>query len=151
MKPKRKETTATLKESNPKEAIGDGKLPLHLWPATATAYGCLGLLDGMLKYGKSNYRAIGVRASTYIDALKRHTDAFDEGEDVDPDSGLSHLSHILACAAIIVEAQIKGNLTDDRKYPTNYRKMMDDLTPHVKRLKDKHKDKNPKHYTIKDV
>ena len=34
------------KPTNPKDAIGSDKLPLHLWPSTATALGCLGLLDG---------------------------------------------------------------------------------------------------------
>ena len=48
-----------LKETNPKDAIGSQKLPLHLWPTTATAMGCLGLLDGALKYGRANWRVSG--------------------------------------------------------------------------------------------
>lgn len=141
----------TSKPTNPKDMIGSGKLPLHLWPATATIYGSLGLLDGALKYGRSNFRAVGVRASIYVDAAKRHLDAWFEGEDTDPDSGLPHFAHALACVAILIEAQVKGNLTDDRMYPTDYRQLVQDMTPHVARLKALYADRPaPKHYTIED-
>lgn len=141
----------TAKASNPKDLIGSDKLPLHLWPETATALGCLGLLDGMLKYGRNNWRAVGVRASIYKDALDRHLNAwFDEGEDLDPDSGLPHLAHALACLAIIVDAQAAGKMTDDRMLRGGYRRLVDDLTPHVKRMKTKHAGRTPKHYTIED-
>jgi hypothetical protein len=143
--------TAFLKPSNPKDLIGSGKLPLHLWPETATAVGCLGLLDGMLKYGRSNWRAVGVRASIYVDALRRHTNAYFEGEDNDPDSGLPHLSHMLACIAILVDSKAAGNLTDDRMFPGGYRNLVTELTPLVDTLKQRHAGKSPKHYTIADT
>ncbi|MDE3023206.1 MAG: hypothetical protein KGI54_15380 [Pseudomonadota bacterium] len=142
-----------MKESNPenpKDAIASSKLPLHLWPSTATALGSLALLDGALKYGRNNFRAVGVRASVYTSALLRHLMAYYEGEDIDPESGISHLGHILACAAILVEAEAAGNLNDDRAYPTNYREWLNKLTPLVDKIKENHQDKNPKHYTIKD-
>lgn len=140
-----------MKASNPKDLIGSNKLPLHLWPETATAMGCLALLDGNLKYGRTNWRAAGVKTTIYIDALRRHINAyFDEGEDLDPDSGLPHLSHALACLAIIVDAGAAGKLTDDRLLKGGYRKLVEEITPHVARLKKKHADKNPRHYTIAD-
>jgi hypothetical protein len=141
----------TDKLTNPKDFVGSDKLPLHLWPETATAMGCLGLLEGALKYGRSNWRKSGVRYSIYIDALRRHINALFEGEDIDPDSGAPHLSHALACLAIIVDAQAAGNLVDDRQYPGGYRKLVDELTPLVAQMKKRHEDKNPKHYTIADV
>lgn len=137
-----------LKPTNPKDLIGSGKLPLHLWPVTATALGSLGLLDGMLKYGRSNFRAVGVRASIYYDAASRHLNAWFEGEEADPDSGLPHLAHALACLAIIVDAQAAGKLNDDRMHPGGYRALINSLTPHVARLKAVHEDKDPTHYTI---
>ncbi len=139
------------KPTNPKDAIGSNKLPLHLWPETATALGSLALLDGALKYGRSNFRAIGVRASIYYDAARRHLNAWFEGEDTDPDSGLPHLSHALACLAILVDAEAAGKLNDDRMAPGGYRALIDGLTPHVERLKQLHQDKAPKHYTIADA
>lgn len=140
-----------MKPTNPKDAVGSDKIPLHLWPTTATALGSMALLDGMLKYGRTNYRAIGVRSSIYYDATIRHMNAWFEGEDLDPDSGLDHLAHALACIAVLVDAKAAGKLNDDRVYPGDYRKFMTELTPHVKRLKDKHAGKNPRHYSINDL
>ena len=138
------------KPSNPKDMLGSDKLPLHLWPKIASAYGCLGLLDGMLKYGRSNWRVAGVRASIYADALERHMGYWFEGQDTDPDSGLPHLAHALACIAILIDAQSSGQLTDDRQYPGGHVNTMAALTPHVKRLKARITQKDPKHYTIQD-
>lgn len=141
----------STKPTNPKDAIGSNKLPLHLWPDTASALGSLALLDGALKYGRGNFRAIGVRASIYVDAARRHLTAWFEGEDVDPDSGVPHLGHALACLAILVDADAAGKLNDDRQHPGGYRKLVDALTPHVERLKAMHADKAPHHYTVADA
>lgn len=138
----------TSKPTNPKDAIGSDKLPFHLWPDHVSALGSLAMLEGALKYGRSNFRAIGVKASIYHDALKRHIAAWWEGEDADPDSGLPHLAHALACIAILVDAQAGGKLTDDRAYPGGHRSAIDALTPHVKRLKEKYAARHPTHYTI---
>lgn len=138
------------KPSNPKDNVGSTKLPFHLWPETATALGCLGLLDGELKYGRSNFRAVGVRASVYVDACRRHLAAWFEGETSDPDSGVPHLGHALACLAILVEAEAAGNLNDDRMFPTKYREWINSLTPHVARMQKLYSDRPvPVHYTIR--
>lgn len=140
-----------IKPSNPKDLIGSGKLPLHLWPTTATAMGSVALLEGALKYGRTNWRNAGVRASIYVDACKRHLDAWFEGEEVAPDSGVPHLANALACLAIIVDAQAAGKLNDDRAFNgAGYRGLIESLTPHVARLKLLHADKDPKHFTIED-
>ena len=138
------------KPTNPKDTIGSDKVPLHLWPTTATAYGSLALLDGACKYGRSNYRAIGVRASIYYDALSRHMARWFEGEDNDPESGLPHLSHVLACAAILVDAIAAGKLNDDRMIQGGYLSTLRDANSMVKGIKDKYRDRTPKHYTIED-
>ena len=141
---------SSTKPTNPKDAIGSDKMPLHLWPKTATVLGTLALLDGALKYGRSNWRAVGVRASIYYDALDRHMTAWFEGEDIDPDSGLPHLSHALATIAIIVDAIAADRFHDDRMIQGGYRKLMDQHTSDVIRLKKKHAAHNPRHYTIQD-
>lgn len=140
----------TWKATNPKDAIGSDKVPLHLFPLTAIIYGCLAMLEGLLKYGRSNFRAIGVRSSIYYDAARRHLDAWFEGEDTDPDSGLPHLGKALACIAILIDAKAAGKLNDDRMVVGGFSETLKELTPHVKRLKDQHADKTPKHYTITD-
>lgn len=139
------------KDTNPKDAIGGDKLPLHLWPASATMYGCLGMLNGAGKYGRANFREYGIRTSIYISAAKRHLDAYFEGEEVDPDDGVPHLGAALACIAIIVDAKMCGKLTDDRNYHGHgYRDLVNELTPHVKRIREQHAGKDPKHFTIAD-
>lgn len=135
---------------NPKDAIGADKLPLHLWPTTATILGCLALADGAFKYGRQNFRAGAARASIYYDAARRHLDAYFEGEDVDFDSGLPHLAHVLACVAIVIDAGVAGTLVDDRAFPTRYRELVAGMTPHVARLRAKYADRSPKHWTIAD-
>jgi hypothetical protein len=138
----------TSKPTNPKDLIGSGKLPLHLWPTTATALGSIAMLNGMLKYGRSNFRAVGVRASIYYDAAMRHMNAWFEGEQYDPDDGVPHLGAALACIAIIVDAEAAGKLNDDRMTEGGYFKFKEEMTTHVARLKELHKDRKPIHYTI---
>lgn len=134
------------KPSNPKDMIAGDKLPLHLWPETATIMGCLGMLDGALKYGRSNFRHAGVKLSVYIDACKRHLNKRFEGELIDPDSGLPHMAHAIACLAIIIDAEAAGKLTDDSQYPGGYVELINELTPHVRRLREKYADREVKHF-----
>jgi hypothetical protein len=139
------------KPTNPKDILGSNKIPLHLWPETATVLGSLALLDGALKYGRSNFRVIGVRASIYVDAARRHLAKWFEGQDDDPDSGLPHLAHALACLAILVDAEEAGNINDDRNVKGGLIGLMEDMTPHVARLKAQYADRTPRHYTIADI
>ena len=137
-------------DENPKDAIGSGKIPLHLWPTTASAMGSIALLNGALKYGRSNWRKIGVRASIYVDACQRHLAAWFEGEESDED-GVPHLAAALACIAILVDCQAAGKLRDDRQFPGGHAELMASLTKRVSQLKALHESKSPKHYTIKDA
>lgn len=139
------------KPTNPKDAIGTDKLPLHLWPTTATIAGSIAMLNGALKYGRANWRASGVRASIYYDAARRHLDAWFEGEECDPDDGVPHLSAALACLAIIVDARAAGKLVDDRMVAGGHRAFAAEMSAHVKRLKALHAGRAPRHYTIADA
>ena len=138
------------KPSNPKDLIGSTKVPLGLFPTTAIAAGCMAFHEGMCKYGRMNWRVVGVRASIYYDAMLRHLQAWWEGEDIDPDSGLSHLAKAIACNAVLIDAMAAGKLTDDRATAGGYGKMMSDLQPLVEEIKQRHADKHPRHYTIQD-
>ena len=111
--------------------------------------GAIALLNGALKYGRANWRVIGVRASIYFDACQRHLAAWFEGEDED-EEGVPHLASALACIAIIVDAAAAGKLNDDRQVPGGHRAMLDALAPQIARLKELHGEKSPKHYTIED-
>ena len=103
-----------IKPSNPKDSVGIRKAPMSTIPAPVLFEIGLAMLEGARKYGRHNYRAVGVRASVYYDALMRHVAAWWEGEDVDPDSGLPHLSKATACLVVLRDSQRRGNCTDDR-------------------------------------
>jgi hypothetical protein len=140
-----------LKSTNPKDIIGSDKLPLHLVPFSAIAYECLAYLEGALKYGRANWRAAGVRFSIYYDACLRHLSKCMEGEWIDSESGIPHLAHARACLGILIDAYEAGKLKDDRMYKGgNYNELITKYSAEVKRLKEKYKDKNPKHWTIQD-
>lgn len=145
------DTAPTTKLTNPKDLVGSNKLHLHLFPQSAVALGSLAFLEGALKYGRSNWREAGVRASIYVDALNRHMTRWFEGEDIDPDSGIPHLGKALACIAILIDAGYAGKLEDDRMAPGGTIKAIEQLTPIVEELKKRYGHINPKHYTIKDT
>jgi hypothetical protein len=114
------------KDTNPKDALGATKVPFSAIPWASVIGTAMAMLEGALKYGRSNYRhpngvesdgapkGTSVRASIYFDALLRHMVSFWEGEDVDPDSGLSHLDKAAACIAVLRDAHVNGLLYDDR-------------------------------------
>lgn len=105
------------KESNPKDAVGVKKPPLSTVSQAVAAEVGVAMLEGALKYGRHNYRVVGVRASVYYDALRRHIDAWWEGQDIDPDSGISHVTKAIACLTVLRDAQICNNWVDDRPPP----------------------------------
>jgi len=77
----------------------------------------LAFMEGARKYGRHNYRAVGVRASIYYDAAMRHLMAWWEGEDIDTDSDLSHITKAIATLTVLRDAQINNRVSDDRPPP----------------------------------
>lgn len=106
--------TRILKDTNPKTRYGQAKPPLALVPGSALLFMAEALRDGSDKYGQANWRTDPVSASTYSNALLRHFFAWQEGEDVDPTSGVPHLAHAMTNIAIILDAMACGMLIDDR-------------------------------------
>lgn len=106
----------TPRESvNPKDVASRQKLPLQLLPPEFKRQTALVLQHGARKYGESNWLDTPVQFSNYIAAIDRHSLALQEGEDIDPESGLPHAAHIAATAAIILDAAKHGTLIDDRR------------------------------------
>lgn len=103
-----------FKETNPKDAVGIRKVPFSVIPAQVVAEVGLGLLEGARKYGRHNYRTVGIRASVYYDAALRHLAQWWEGQDVDPDSGLNHVSKAITTLVVLRDAMINGKMQDDR-------------------------------------
>jgi hypothetical protein len=138
------------KPTNPKDAMGVRKLPMHLVPGSAKAYLTMAFMEGALKYGKYNWRVAGVRASIYLDAMERHMEKYKNGEDIDKDTKVPHLASIMACCAIILDADLCDKLNDDRPPRADVSKLIDDLAGHVGYLKEFYKDENPHQCTIND-
>lgn len=136
-----------VKPTNPKDLIGTNKVPMNLVPASSIAYQALGHLEGHLKYGKTNWRETGVKFTIYLDAMLRHIKKLDDGQWEDPDTKVPHLSSILACAGILVDAFECGKLIDDRPKQGGGPDAIDRLSGVVSHLRTLHADKNPKHYT----
>lgn len=146
--------SSQIKQSNPKDSIGIQKLPFSTISGPAMGELGLAMLEGALKYGRHNYRAIGIRYSVYFDAAMRHIWSWWEGEDIDPDSNLPHIVKAMACLMILRDATIQGKYNDDRppKTPNAGSKGMtwvEELNVRTKALREKYP--NPKKpYTEKE-
>lgn len=108
------EGDAGSKPTNPKDAVGVLKFPMSYVPCPVLAELGIAMLEGGHKYGRHNYRAVGVRASIYYDAVMRHMMTWWEGEDIDPDSGASHITKAIASLVVLRDSMIRDNWVDDR-------------------------------------
>ena len=103
-----------VKDINPKDAVGTGKVPMSCVPAPVLMELALAMLEGSRKYGRHNYRVSGVRASVYYDAVMRHCMAWWEGEDIVSDSQLSHITKAIAGLVVIRDSMMTNTWVDDR-------------------------------------
>ena len=103
-----------VKETNPKDAVGCGKAPMSTVSAPVLLEVGVAMLEGARKYGRHNWRAASVRASVYYDASFRHLFAWWEGEDLDTDSGISHITKTIAGLMVLRDAMIQDKFIDDR-------------------------------------
>ena len=103
-----------VKQSNPKDAVGSTKVALQYLPLQVLMEASLALTEGGMKYGRHNYRVAGVRASIYFDATMRHMFSWFEGEDIDPDSGLSHVTKAISSLMVLRDAMMNDMWSDDR-------------------------------------
>lgn len=103
-----------LPDDNPKTAFGVRKAALHAIPSTALFQMGRAMMQGKQKYGLVNWREKRVSSSVYFDAAMRHLWSWWEGEGIDLESDCPHLAHVMANAAILLDAQALGTLRDDR-------------------------------------
>lgn len=133
------------KASNPKDAVGISKVPISVIPQQVIGEVGIALMEGARKYGRHNYRSAGVRASVYFDAAWRHLAAWWEGQDIDPDSGLSHISKAIAGLVVLRDSMMSGNLTDDRPPVMQCAGWMDELNRRAAALIERFPDAKPAH------
>ena len=92
------------------------KLPLHLLSTEAMNQTAAVLKFGAIKYAEHNWRK-GFTWSRPLSAAMRHLTAFNNGEDKDPESGLSHLAHAACCIMFLLEFEKTHKELDDRYKP----------------------------------
>ena len=101
------------------ERDNQGKLRLSLVPPAAVEYLAKVMMFGADKYGDYNWRKAGQKLSllSICDSLERHLMKLKKGQDLDEESGLPHIGHILANAAFLAQLTEDGTLIDDRYRP----------------------------------
>ncbi len=92
------------------------KPPLDLVPFSLTESAARAFAFGTTKYSKHNWRK-GMPTSWIVRSLLSHIGKWNEGEDCDVESGLSHLDHVAACTAMLIETMTKHPIVDDRFKP----------------------------------
>jgi hypothetical protein len=102
------------KPTNPKDAAGTARSALHALPIVALVEEALALLEGALKYGANNWTVEGVRASVYVSACARHLFKWFFGQTRDATTNVHHLASARACLGILLDAEARKVLTDDR-------------------------------------
>lgn len=93
-----------------------GKPRMELLPTAPMMEIAKVLTFGAEKYDAHNWRG-GLEQSRLIGAAYRHLSAYNEGEDIDPESGLPHLAHLGCCVMFMLEQHLKGTGIDDRYKP----------------------------------
>ena len=91
----------------------DNKLPVNLLSTEALNQTAAVLKFGADKYHAHNWRD-GFAWSRPLAAAMRHIMAFNDGEDRDPESGLSHLAHAACCIMFLLEFEKTHPELDDR-------------------------------------
>tara|TARA_B100001093_G_scaffold520319_1_gene614639 strand:- start:4461 stop:4769 length:309 start_codon:yes stop_codon:yes gene_type:complete len=94
----------------------NGKPPLGLIPPEALLQISEVFGFGAEKYGMNNWREDGHNTSwirTYS-SIQRHLNAWHSGEDMDQESGMSHLSHAATQIMILIMHAIEHPEVDDR-------------------------------------
>jgi hypothetical protein len=113
---------------NPKELAGSKKpATWSIMPRWVTLVVGRVMSLGAAKYGPFNYRASSISAATYQDAIERHAQLWFDGEDDDPETGVSHLAAIISGCVLLMDAQATGMLHDNRQKTGLARRTLDML------------------------
>ena len=91
----------------------DGKPRMDLLDRVALEEIARVLGFGAEKYAAHNWRG-GIAYSRLVAAALRHLHAFNDGEDLDPESGLSHLGHLGCCVMFLLNMAATRPDLDDR-------------------------------------
>ena len=82
-----------------------GKLQYGLLPPKALQETVDVLTFGAKKYGPDNWKWVPDAQTRYFDALQRHLWAWKQGQQLDEESGKSHLAHAACCLMFLQELE----------------------------------------------
>ena len=97
-----------------------GKVRWELLPGDALAEVAKVMAFGATKYGERNWEQ-GMRWSRLFGALMRHSWSWMKGEELDEETGLSHLAHAACCALFLLTYALRNCGADDRRFANPYR------------------------------
>lgn len=103
-----------LEDANVKTAAAAKKPRVAAIPPIAIMALGTAMQTGADKYGAFNWRETSVTASVFYNAMLRHLEQWYSGENHASDTGVHHLAHLMAGAAIIFDAEMNGVFLDDR-------------------------------------
>ena len=103
----------TQQKTEPGTKFDAGKPPMDLLSTEALIQTARVLEFGKAKYDSHNWRK-GMSWSRLLGAAMRHLTAFNNGEDLDPETGLSHLAHLSCCTMFLLEYLKTHKELDDR-------------------------------------
>lgn len=102
------------------QKFDSGKLRWALLPVDAVTEVVKVLMFGAGKYGDRNWEQ-GINYDRLYDAAKRHLEAWWAGEDVDPETGISHLAHCGCCVLFLLAFRLRGKDKTFDNRPTGLR------------------------------
>jgi hypothetical protein len=79
-----------------------GKPEMRLLPFRALDEVSKVLTYGAKKYRPDNWKYVDNAVERYESAMLRHISAYMQGEESDPESGLSHLGHAACCILFLI-------------------------------------------------
>lgn len=104
-------------KKNPKRAVASKRVPMHLCSPTlviavAKVMDKCGAKKDATRYDY-NWRDSETSLTDYINAMKRHLAAIEDGQWLDPDSGEPHIAHIAGSCNIVLDSEAAGTLVKD--------------------------------------
>lgn len=92
-------------EASAGKKYDSGKLRYDLVPFQALDDVVQVLTFGAEKYGPNNWQQLDQAHDRYFAAALRHLSKHQQGEVVDPESGLSHLAHAACCVLFLLHGE----------------------------------------------
>lgn len=116
---------------NPKNLAARKRLKIAYLPAAGIIHGAHACGFGADKYNPYNWRDKKIALMEYASAIQRHLLCWIDGEDDSPGEA-HHLGHVIAGAAIMLDAIEQGLAIDDRPKKGNAAELLARLTAKVK-------------------